>query len=254
MKIDNKHWDYTKHAKFYEYRPNYAPEIIETLKWYVNKDKNDFTVADIGAGTGNLTIMLDQENFKIFSVEPNDAMRQIGIERTKNINVNWVDATGIETTLDKESINWVTYGSSFNVMDRDLALREAHRILKKNGYFSCMWNHRNLNDPIQQKAESIIKEIVPHYERGVRRENQKPIIEKNSDLFDKICYMELDFYFTQTIDTYLLAWQSVKNKYWDLETDEGKEIFEKIVNTMKKNLPDKFDIKYTTVVWTAQKV
>jgi len=66
--------------------------------------------------------------------------------------------------------------------------------------------------------------------------------------------MEVDFYFTQTIDTYILAWQSVKNKYWDLKTQEGVELFEKITNKMRKELPQKFNIKYSTRCWSAKKV
>ena len=31
-KIVESKWDYTKHAKFYEYRPNYAKESIAMLK------------------------------------------------------------------------------------------------------------------------------------------------------------------------------------------------------------------------------
>ena len=30
-KIVENHWDYTKHAKFYEFRPNYAPKTIDMV-------------------------------------------------------------------------------------------------------------------------------------------------------------------------------------------------------------------------------
>lgn len=253
--LTENHWSYTKHAKFYEYRPNYAPKAIDVLKEYVDADKKEnFKVADIGAGTGNLSIMLLERGLKTISVEPNDAMREIGIEKTQGQDIEWLKATGLETGIEDKSVDWVTFGSSFNVMDRDLALKEAHRILKKDGYFSCMWNHRDLNDPIQKQAEAIIEEFVPNYERGTRRQDQRPIIEKNNDLFDEIFFMEVDFYFTQTIDTYILAWQSVKNKYWDLKTQEGVELFDKITNKMKEVLPQEFDIKYSTRCWSAKKV
>ena len=249
------HWSYTKHAKFYEYRPNYAPKAIDVLREYVGVAKeNDFKVVDIGAGTGNLTIMLLERGLSVVSVEPNDAMREIGIEKTEKANVVWIRATGLETTLENNCANWVVFGSSFNVMDRDLALKETHRLLKKNGYFSCMWNHRDLNDPIQKQAEDIIEMFVPNYERVTRREDQRPIIEKNRKLFDEIFYMEVDFYYHQTLENYILAWQSVKNKYWDLATEDGKDLFEKITNKMREVMPKEFDIKYTTRCWTAKKV
>ena len=62
-----------------------------------------------------------------------------------------------------------------------------------------MWNHRDLNDPIQNTAEEIITEFVPHYSRGTRREDQRAIIESRKDLFDSILYVEEDFYFPQEV-------------------------------------------------------
>jgi ubiquinone/menaquinone biosynthesis C-methylase UbiE len=254
-KLVEKHWDYSKHAEFYKYRPNYSPKAIDMLINYVNATNNDFLIADIGAGTGNLTIMLLERGLNVDSVEPNDEMRNIGIDITKNYNtVNWTKATGTETTLKSNSYNWVTFGSSFNVIDRELGLKETHRLLKTGGYFTCMWNHRNLNCPIQKQAEDIIEQFVPTYDRGVRREDQRPVLEKYTNLFKNICYTEVDFEVDRTIDEYILAWQSVKNKYWDLDTEEGQILFRNITNKIREVLPANFQIKYTTRAWTMQKV
>ncbi|OHU82729.1 methyltransferase [Helicobacter sp. CLO-3] len=271
-KIVEQHWDYTKHAKFYEFRPNYANATIDMLIACVSKyggigggggkplapknannaAKNSLRVADIGAGTGNLSIMLLERGCEVVAVEPNDAMREIGISRTKDKNIKWVRATGLESGLEDSGFDWVTFGSSFNVMDRSQALKESHRLLKPQGYFSCMWNHRDLNDPIQEVAEEVILELVPNYTRGVRREDQRPVIEQHKDLFDTIIYIEEDFYFHQNIETYIAAWKSVKNPYWDLETSEGQELFDKIAYQMRHKLPSEFDIKYTTRCWSAK--
>ena len=51
-----------------------------------------------------------------------------------------------------------------------------------------------------------------------------------------------------------VAWKSVKNPYWDLETNEGNELFEKITNKLKQELPSEFNIKYTTRAWSAKKI
>lgn len=198
--------------------------------------------------------MLLQRNCKVVAVEPNDAMREIGSGRTQGKNIEWVRAIGIESTLKSNTFDWVTFGSSFNVMDRGLALKEAHRILKDGEYFSCMWNHRDLSDPIQEIAQEVIKSLIPTYEGGVRREDQRPIIEQHKDLFDGIIYLEQDFYFHQDIENYINAWKSVKNPYWDLETPKGSELFEKIAYQMRHQLPREFNIKYTTRCWSARKV
>ncbi|MDH3972682.1 MAG: methyltransferase domain-containing protein [Deltaproteobacteria bacterium] len=256
QKLVEKHWDYSLHAKYYEFRPNYSDRAIDVLANYVGASKgDDYCVADIGAGTGNLSIMLLARGFNVTAVEPNDEMRNIGIERTgQSGNIEWIKASGIDTTLNDNSFDWVTFGSSFNVIDRNLALKETYRILKSRGYFSCMWNHRNLNDPIQNRAEDIIVAFVPNYDRGTRREDQRPVLEQNKDLFNDIFYSEIDFDVDRTIDEYINAWRSVKNKYWDLATEEGNILFQKITDKMREELPHTFKIRYTTRSWTLQKV
>lgn len=146
--------------------------------------------------------------------------------------------TGIDSSLKDGEFDWVSFGSSFNVMDRSMALKESCRLLKKGCYFTCMWNHRDLNDLIQRIAEDIIVSFVPNYTRGTRREDQRPIVEVHKELFDNnIIYLEEDFYFHQSIDNYINAWNNVKNPYWDLETKEGKELFKKIADKLKQQLP-----------------
>lgn len=242
-------WDFTQNAKFYKYRPNYSDLSLDILAFWAKDAKN---VADIGAGTGNLSLMLSQRKFNVTAIEPNDAMREIGLERLPNIT--WIRAGANDTTLANKSVDWVTFGSSFGVIDRGEMLKEAHRILKDGGKLSILFNHRTLNNPIQKIAQDIIKSFVPNYSGGVRREDQRVILEENKNLFDNLLYLEHDFNFHQTIDNYLLAWQSVRNTYWDLNTDEGKKLFEKICEKIKIELPKEFDIIYTTKAWNVEKV
>lgn len=245
----SKEWDFTQNAKFYEYRPNYTEQSLDVLAFWA-KDAN--SVADIGAGTGNLSLMLSQRNFDVTAIEPNDAMREIGVKRLPNIT--WIRAGAGDTTLADKSVDWVTFGSSFGVIDRNDMLKEAHRILKKGGKLSILFNHRALNNPIQKIAQDVIKSFVPDYNGGVRREEQRVVLEENKKLFDNLFYLEHDFNFHQTIDAYLLAWQSVRNTYWDLNTDEGRKLFEKICEKLRTELPKEFDIPYTTKAWNVDKV
>jgi hypothetical protein len=116
-----------------------------------------------------------------------------------------------------------------------------------------MWNHRNLNDPIQRQCEAIVEALVPNYHRGVRREDQRPVIEQ-SGLFTDIFYFEVDFHVGQTIENYLNAWQSVRNKFWDVSTAEGARLLEMLLQRMRESLPAHFPVQYTTRAWTAHKV
>lgn len=248
-----ENWDYSQQAAYYKYRPNYPTKVIDCIIEYADlASKTDFKVADIGAGTGNLTVLLAKYPCTITAVEPTQAMYDIGKKRTEELkNISWIKADGCHTTLQDNAFNLVTFGSSFNVLDRNKALAETARILKKNGVFSCLWNHRDLNEDFQKEVDAIIKEIVPDYEYGVRRQDQKAIIE-NSNLFSDIMYLEMDFTFRQTIENYINAWKSVKNKYWDLATPDGIKTFEKICAEIYKKLPAEFSIKYTCRTWNGK--
>ena len=59
-------------------------------------------------------------------------MRNLGLERTANFNnISWVEATGEDTNQLDSSFDIVTFGSSFNVCNRNIALAESKRILKQ---------------------------------------------------------------------------------------------------------------------------
>ena len=59
--------------------------------------------------------------------------------------------------MAEESYHMTTFGSSFNVCDRQKALLESKRILVKEGWFACMWNHRDLEDPITKRNRDNYK-------------------------------------------------------------------------------------------------
>ena len=248
-----ENWDYSQQAAYYKYRPNYPEKVIDCIIEYADlAAKKDFRVADIGAGTGNLTVLLAKYPCFITAVEPTSAMSDIGKQRTKELKqISWIKADGCNTTLPAKTFDLVTFGSSFNVLDRDKALIETARILKKGGVFSCLWNHRDLNADFQREVDAIIKEIVPEYEYGVRRQDQRDVIE-NSGLFADIMYLEMDFVIRQTLENYINAWKSVKTKYWDLATPDGKKIFEAIRDKLYSRLPPGFSIKYTCRSWSGK--
>ena len=136
-------WDYTDLAEAYLKRPDYAQSAIDQMleKAGVNKESK---VCDVGAGAAHLTIKLAEAGLQVSAVEPNDAMRKNGINRTKKFsNVQWYEGVGEHTGMDADTFDLVTFGSSFNVCNRQEALIEVKRILKHNGWFACMWNHRD---------------------------------------------------------------------------------------------------------------
>ena len=243
-------WDYTQLADAYLKRPQYAPSAIEEVLNVANVKEGDL-VCDIGAGVAHLTLLLARKGLTVRAVEPNDAMRKNGIERTKELaNVSWFDGTGEATGQEDSTFDLVTFGSSFNVTDRLAALRETWRILKPGKWFACMWNHRDLSDPLQKEIERIIASSVPDFEYGTRREDQTEIIQR-SGLFGAVIKVEGTIVHSQSTADCLEAWRS----HATLQR-QAKEKLDTVISDIERLLSriegGIIHIPYTTRLWTAQ--
>ena len=250
MKTD---WNYTNLAEAYVNRPEYSPEALNQL-FEVTQVKPQAHVCDVGAGVAHLTIPLLERGLYVDAVEPNDEMRRIGIQRTKAYeDVNWYEGTGEKTGMESEKYHLVTFGSSFNVTNRQEALKETTRILKQNGWFCCLWNHRNLEDEHQKSIESIIAENIEGYNYGLRREEQVDIINQ-SKLFKEVKYFEGNITHKVNKEDWINAWHS----HATLERQAGTD-FPKIVNKIETYVKemdnsDEIIVPYVTRMWVAQKV
>lgn len=243
-------WDYSTLADAYLKRPDYADAAIDAMLSIAGAEQGD-KFCDVGAGVAHLTLMLAARGLDVVAVEPNDAMRANGIKRTAELtNVRWHEGTGEDTGQASEAFDMVTFGSSFNVCDRQQALKETARILKPRGWFACMWNHRNLDDPIQARIEAIIKERVPGYGYGTRREDQTAVIDASA-LFGPVVHLDARVTHEQTIAECLEAWRS----HATLERQAGAnfhEVISAIDDYLRSLDTASIQIPYSTNIWVAQ--
>lgn len=244
-------WDYTNLADAYLERPDYAASALAQL-FELCQTRPGQKVCDVGAGVAHLTLHLASQGLQVTAVEPNDAMRANGMRRTAHLpNVSWVEATCHATLQEDQSMDLVTFGSSFNVADRSLTLRETHRILKSRGWFFCLWNHRNLEDPVQAGLEEVIRRFLPEYGYGVRREDQREIIE-SVGLFGPVQFVEGRVLHRQSKAACLKAWRS----HATLQRQAGDKfaaILDAIEGYLKGLSSEDLEIPYTTRAWAAQK-
>lgn len=243
-------WDYTTLADAYLKRPDYADAAIDAMLSIAGAEKGD-KFCDVGAGVAHLTLMLAARSLDVVAVEPNDAMRANGIKRTEKLaNVRWHEGTGEATGQAAQAFDMVTFGSSFNVCDRQQALKETARILKPRGWFACMWNHRQLDDPIQAQIEAIIKERVSGYGYGTRREDQTAVVDA-SGLFGPVVHLDSRVMHEQSIEECVEAWRS----HATLERQAGA-VFHDVVAAIEGYLQSlgtpSIQIPYSTNIWVAQ--
>jgi len=243
-------WNYTSLADAYLKRASYSKEAIDRMLDVASISEGHFA-CDVGAGVAHLTLELLQRGIKVNAVEPNDAMRKNGIMRTRdNDAVAWFEGTGEDTMQDSDTFDIVTFGSSFNVCDRSEALLESKRILKDNGWFACMWNHRNIDDAIQSEIENIIKGHVSNYSYGTRREDQTDVID-GSSLFSEIQKIEGTVIHDQDVDDCIEAWKSHATLERQAQGDFYK-IIECIESYLKGLDRQSIPVPYTTRIWLAQ--
>lgn len=243
-------WDYTNLAEAYLQRPDYAPSAIAQMLATAGVKSGD-PACDVGAGAAHLTLELAKFGLKVCAVEPNDAMRSNGIKRTTQYpNVTWFEGVGENTGMDADAFALVTFGSSFNVCDRQLALVETNRILRSAGWFACMWNHRDLQNPIQQEIEQIIKRNIPDYSYGTRREDQTEVINA-SGLFKEVKYLEGTVEHQIPAENLIEGWKSHGTVY-----RQSPEVFNKIITEISDYIhglhQETIAVPYTTRIWMAQ--
>ena len=243
-------WDYTELADAYLKRPDYAQSAIDKMLETAGVEKGD-AVCDVGAGAAHLTIKLAEYGLKVCAVEPNDAMRANGIKRTAQFqNVSWHVGVGEHTGMEDNVFGLVTFGSSFNVCDRQLALKEGARILKLNGWFACMWNHRDLEDPLQQEIEAVLKKHIKDYSYGTRREDQTIVIEE-SGLFGEVIYLEGTVVHEITAKNFIEGWKSHGTVYRQ-SLEKFNLINEEIRKLVESVGTENIKVPYTTRIWMAQ--
>lgn len=246
-------WDYSELAVAYLARPQYSKAAVDALFAISGLNESDLS-CDVGAGVGHLTKHYLQHDYKVVAVEPNDNMRSLGIQETGG-KCEWFEGTGENTNQPTSSFDLVTFGSSFNVCDRELALKETNRILKPYGWFACMWNHRDLEDPIQSSIENIIKRLIPEYGYGTRREDQSSTINA-SGYFADIIQLSSDIVHFQSIKDCIEAWKSHATLQRQAPTKFNEIILEieKFLSTeVSSSLDFELAIPYTTRIWLAQK-
>lgn len=200
-------WDYSPLAESYRARADYSKVAVRDMLTACLSDSAG-DVCDIGAGTGHLTKIIATHGHNVVAVEPNNEMRSHGSRVTSPFsNVTWHEASAESTELNSRSFDLVTFGSSFNVCNQSLALRESERILRDSGWFACMWNHRVLEDPLQKEIESAIRSRIEDYDYGTRRQDPTAVIEA-SECFGEVRHIAATTTHVQTIAECVEAWRS----------------------------------------------
>ena len=154
----------TRVADYVKYRPGYPPAVLRLLEEECGLDSTSI-VADVGSGTGILSELFLRNGNRVYGVEPNREMREAG-ERllASYTNFTSVDGRAEATTLDDNSVDFVTAGQAFHWFDPPHARREFMRILRPGGWVVLVWNDRRTGGtPFLEEYERLLLEYGTDY-------------------------------------------------------------------------------------------
>jgi SAM-dependent methyltransferase len=183
---------------YIKFRPGYPNGVVETLRSECGLTA-DSIVADVGSGTGILTEMFLRNGNAVYGVEPNREMREAAERLLRDYpRFRSVAAQAEETTLDDDSVDFVTAGQAFHWFDREKTRREFARILRPHGWIALIWNERvTTTTPFLVAYEQLLKDYSTDYEQVDHRRIDDDVIRaffgsddfrlkqfKNAQVFD----------------------------------------------------------------------
>src|SRR6266478_4899906 len=165
---------------YVRYRPGYPPEVLELLRAECGL-RPSHAVADIASGTGVFTRFLLENGNSVFAVEPNAAMREMGIQQLESIGSNRlvsVAGSAEKTTLRSASVDFVTAAQAAHWFDLPCARAEFARILRPDGWCVLIWNERcTASTPFLRSYEQLLLTYGTDY-KEVRHERTTAMIHE----------------------------------------------------------------------------
>lgn len=249
--------DFTKLAKDYVNRVGYSETALRVLKGYIESVNGPIEkAADVGAGTGKLTQDLEYIGLQGYAVEPNDAMRAEGIKLFDGKRTFvWSKGSAETTNLPDDCVDWVLMGSAFHWTDAPMALEEFHRILRPGGFFTAIWNPRNLeSSDFHMDIEHSIQQMIPDLKRvsSGSRANMQDMESKllSTPFFEDLFLIEAPHEAVMSPARYMGAWRSVN----DIHAQAGDALFEQILSMIEKKIEgmDQIVVPYLSRAFTVR--
>ena len=121
------------------YRERYDPHVVLPVLRKLCGLIPDWSIADIGAGTGMVGDIFRVNGNRVFAIEPNAEMRAVceGLHSSDS-QFSVLDGSAEHTSLADGSINMIAIGRALHWFDIDKAIPEFRRILKPRGWVAIL--------------------------------------------------------------------------------------------------------------------
>ncbi|HXB94879.1 MAG TPA: class I SAM-dependent methyltransferase [Puia sp.] len=146
---------------YVKYRPHYPETVVDYLRdtYFLSPE---WTIADIGSGTGiSAELFLGKGNL-VYGVEPNPDMRKKAEELLGGRFIS-IDGTAEATGLQGGCVDLVVAGQAFHWFDPVRSRAEFVRILRPGGVVVLVWNERLIETGFEQEYEALILQYGTDY-------------------------------------------------------------------------------------------
>ena len=200
-------------AKCYDILPRYPKTVYEYFdKIYNMKNK---VIADIGCGTGRLTIDFLEMGNTVYAIDPEESMRSICKEKCKKFNdkIILIDGTESNMNINDKSVDFVIVSQAYHKFDPKLFKSECKRVLKENGKVLIMWYRINYNNKIYSQMLSNIKGCYKEYKTryGLLSEFEGSVKEEKENIESAIILFENKYEINETMCDIELNLDEFKN-------------------------------------------
>jgi SAM-dependent methyltransferase len=132
----------TRVENYIRYRPGYPGTLLPLLEEHRSLRPGDI-VADLGFGTGKLTVRLLQRGHTVHAIEPNESMREAGRRLAADERCHVIDGSAEATGLPDANVDLAVAAQAFHWFDLEPTLAELARILRPEGRVALIWNVRD---------------------------------------------------------------------------------------------------------------
>lgn len=204
---------------YVHYRPSYPEAIFDLLANECGLQA-DWVVADVGSGTGILSRLFCDRGHQVFSVEPNQPMREAA-ERLLGDTPGFISISGTaeETTLPTDSVDLIAAAQAFHWFEPDATRREFTRILRARGWVVLIWNDRRKSStPFLRAYENLLLTHGTDYQQV---DHTRIGDVELAAFFGSAGYQTASFAHTQVFDSRGLQGRLLSSSYAPAEGDPG---------------------------------
>ena len=228
---------FSSHAAAYAaFRPSYPRQLAE---WLASIAPGHGLALDVGAGSGQLSILISEHFDRVVAPEPSAQQRA---NATHSPNVEYSIASAENSSLPDSSVDLLTAAQAAHWFDLPAFFAETRRLLKPNGAIALIsYAGMEPNSPVEPMIDAFRLETLKLYwpaERQLVENGYRDIRLPFERLPAPSFFMEVHWPLAAMIG-YLDTWSAIRA----MERDKGRGIFESFLAELTKTWGDPNEIR-----------